>query len=134
MYTSPPAPIRNPMTGGVPWPSTRIPTRSPFEPTSKRRKGFPSETQVKRGHRVVGDGKDLVEKLGRNDPCPCGSTRRFQELLHEIEEIRGFRSGRLLLGRPQGTPDNSLQPALDPAAPLAATNTPSASSAAELKR
>ena len=48
-----------------------------FEPTSKRRKGYPSETQVKRGHRVVGGEKELLEKLGRNDPCPCGSRRRF---------------------------------------------------------
>ncbi|WP_414717198.1 SEC-C metal-binding domain-containing protein [Tahibacter sp.] len=23
----------------------------------------------------------LCEKLGRKDPCPCGSGRRFQELL-----------------------------------------------------
>ncbi|HLF03967.1 MAG TPA: SEC-C metal-binding domain-containing protein [Dehalococcoidia bacterium] len=30
---------------------------------------------------VHGD-KELLEKLGRNDPCPCGSARRFQELLH----------------------------------------------------
>jgi uncharacterized protein YecA (UPF0149 family) len=44
---------------------------------SKRRKGYPSEAQVKRGHRMVGDGKYLTEKLGRNDPCPCGSGRRF---------------------------------------------------------
>jgi uncharacterized protein YecA (UPF0149 family) len=22
-----------------------------------------------------------MEKLGRHDPCPCGSTRRFKELL-----------------------------------------------------
>ncbi|MGO8092261.1 SEC-C metal-binding domain-containing protein [Rhizobium leguminosarum] len=22
----------------------------------------------------------MIEKLGRNDPCPCGSRRRFQEL------------------------------------------------------
>jgi uncharacterized protein YecA (UPF0149 family) len=22
-------------------------------------------------------------RLGRNDPCPCGSGRRFQALLHE---------------------------------------------------
>jgi len=48
-----------------------------FERTSKRRKGFPSETQVKRGTRVVGGTKELVEKLGRNDLCPCGSRRRF---------------------------------------------------------
>ncbi len=46
-----------------------------FEITSKRRKGFPSETQVKRGVRVVHGDKELHEKLGRNDPCPCGSGR-----------------------------------------------------------
>ena len=48
---------------------------------SKRRKGFPSETQVKRGDRVVGGHKELLEKLGRNDPCPCGSGRTFPALL-----------------------------------------------------
>jgi hypothetical protein len=25
-----------------------------------------------------GRGTELVEKLGRNDPCPCGSGRRFR--------------------------------------------------------
>ena len=25
--------------------------------------------------------QSMMEKLGRNDPCPCGSTRRFKELL-----------------------------------------------------
>lgn len=54
---------------------------SRFEITSKRRKGFPSETQVKRGDRVVHGDKELHEKLGRNDLCPCGSGRRFQEVL-----------------------------------------------------
>ncbi|MBV9868432.1 MAG: SEC-C domain-containing protein [Abitibacteriaceae bacterium] len=53
-----------------------------FERTSKRRKGFPSETHVKRGHRVVHGDKELTEKLGRNDLCPCQSGRRFQELLY----------------------------------------------------
>ncbi len=48
-----------------------------FEITSKRRKGFPSETQVKRGVRVVHVTKELSEKLGRNDLCPCGSGRCF---------------------------------------------------------
>jgi uncharacterized protein YecA (UPF0149 family) len=52
-----------------------------FEITSKRRKGYPSETRVKKGYRVVHGHKELQEKLGRNDPCPCGSGRRFQELL-----------------------------------------------------
>ena len=43
--------------------------------------GSPSETGVKRGVRVVGGVKELIEKLGRNDPCPCGSARSFQALL-----------------------------------------------------
>ena len=48
-----------------------------FERTSKRRRGFPSETNVKRGVRIVGKDKFLSEKLGRNDPCPCESGRSF---------------------------------------------------------
>jgi len=46
---------------------------------SKRRKGFPSETRVKRGVRVVHGGKELDERLGRNDLCPCRSGRRFKK-------------------------------------------------------
>ncbi|KAF1691373.1 MULTISPECIES: SEC-C metal-binding domain-containing protein [Pseudoxanthomonas] len=49
--------------------------------TSKRRKGFPSETNVKKGRRFVHGDKELCEKLGRNDPCPCGSGRSFQAVL-----------------------------------------------------
>lgn len=44
---------------------------------SKRRKGYPSETNVKRGDRTVHGTKELLEKLGRNDLCPCGSARSF---------------------------------------------------------
>jgi uncharacterized protein YecA (UPF0149 family) len=68
----------------VPWLPANVPTiPRPFERTSKRRKGFPSETSVKRGERFVRGGeKELVEKLGRNDLCPCGSRRRFQAMLH----------------------------------------------------
>ena len=50
---------------------------SKFEITSKRRKGFPSETRVKKGVRVVHGNKELSEKLGRNDLYPCGSGRSF---------------------------------------------------------
>jgi uncharacterized protein YecA (UPF0149 family) len=46
---------------------------------SKRRKGFPTETKVKRGVRIVHGGKELSEKLGRNDLCPCGSGKRFKK-------------------------------------------------------
>ena len=49
--------------------------------TSKRRHGFPSEARVKRGDRIVHGTKELSEKLGRKDPCPCGSGRSFQTLL-----------------------------------------------------
>ncbi len=45
---------------------------------SKRRRGYPSETQVKRGLRIVHGDKLLEEKLGRNDLCPCGSGRIFK--------------------------------------------------------
>lgn len=54
---------------------------------SKRRKGFPSATRVKRGDQYVHGDKELVEKLGRNDPCPCGSGRRFQALLPRLGPV-----------------------------------------------
>jgi uncharacterized protein YecA (UPF0149 family) len=57
-----------------------------FEVTSKRRKGFPSETRVGRGVRIVHGDKELTEKLGRNDPCPCDSMRLFQAVLSEIRQ------------------------------------------------
>lgn len=50
-----------------------------FETMSKRRRGFPSETNVKRGVRIVHGDKLLEEKLGRNDLCPCGSGKRFKK-------------------------------------------------------
>jgi len=75
----PPAAI---FDGGVPCASIAISTTSPaFEITRKRRKSFPSETRVRRGRRFVHGDVELVEKLGRNDLCPCGSGRRFQALL-----------------------------------------------------
>lgn len=49
---------------------------------SKRRRGFPSESKVKRGQRTIRGGEtELLERLGNNDPCPCGSGKRFQALL-----------------------------------------------------
>jgi len=39
---------------------------------SKRRRGFPSETNVKRGVRIVHGHKELTEKLGRDDLCLSG--------------------------------------------------------------
>jgi uncharacterized protein YecA (UPF0149 family) len=69
------------------WPRSSTTTPA-FEITSKRRKGYPSESQVKKGLRVVHGEKELLERLGRNDPCPCGSGQRFQTLLLEVRPIR----------------------------------------------
>jgi len=68
---------QTPTTEAV-WQTTHMIGKNPISKiTSKRRKGFPSETQVKRGVRVVQGIKELSEKLGRNDLCPCGSGHRF---------------------------------------------------------
>jgi arsenate reductase (glutaredoxin) len=45
---------------------------------------------------VVHGDKELVEKLGRNDPCPCGSGRRFKAC---CIRTRSFPRARLLLPR-----------------------------------
>jgi uncharacterized protein YecA (UPF0149 family) len=58
-----------------------------FESMSKRRKGYPSEKRVKTGKQIVHGNKELSEKLGRNDACPCGSGKSFQEVLYEYRKI-----------------------------------------------
>ena len=63
---------------------------------SKRRKGFPSETQVKRGERIVHGDKELAEKVGRNDPCPCGSGKRFKKCCRNSGCFRRRQPGLLL--------------------------------------
>ena len=78
-------------------------TSPPFEVISKRRKGFPSETSVKRGLRFVRGGeKELLEKLGRGDPCPCGSGKRFQTVLPLIGPVSTAPSGRIIGGEETG--------------------------------
>jgi hypothetical protein len=68
--------------GSVPYASHQPMKRSTaFEPASKRRKGFPSETNVRHGEHVVHGVKELIERLGRNGRCRCGSGRRFQVML-----------------------------------------------------
>ena len=68
-----------------PWHTIAICSTSlAFERTSKRRKGYPSETNVKRGLRFVHGDKELIERLGRNDPCPCRSGVSFQAVLPQI--------------------------------------------------
>jgi len=48
-----------------------------------------------RDARVVGTDTELVEKLGRNDPCPCGCRRRFQPLLSHDRPVRRLTQGVL---------------------------------------
>jgi uncharacterized protein YchJ len=83
--------------GGVPWHATV--KSAAFETMSKRRRGFPSETHVKRGYRAIvtplGD-KELTEKLGRNDPCPCGSGHKFKRCCLETGRLRWLQPRRLL--------------------------------------
>ena len=69
-----------------------------FTTTSKRRNGFPSETNVKRGTRIVHGDKELIEKLGRNDPCPCGSQKSFQKVLHAKRSVSTARSAIIING------------------------------------
>src|SRR5882724_10301172 len=54
--------------------------------------GYPSETRVGRGDRVVHGDKELIEKLGRNDLCPCGSGRCFQEVLPHREAVSSIET------------------------------------------
>lgn len=78
-------------------------TSPAFERTSKRRKGYPSETNVKRGLRFVHGGEvELVEKLGSKDPCPCSSGLSFQTLLPAIRPVSTARSGGSIGGIERG--------------------------------
>ena len=67
------------LNGGASWAVATTTTGCFFEIMSKRRKGFPSETNVKQGIQIVHGDKLLEEKLGRNDLCPCGSSKRFKK-------------------------------------------------------
>ena len=96
--------------GGATWSSTSPKISPAFEVMSKRRKGFPSETQVKRGDRVVHGDKELVEKVGRNDPCPCGSGKLVKKCCRNTGCFRRRQSGLLLLGNKITIPLGSREP------------------------
>src|SRR5437763_12912547 len=61
--------------------ATRLPRRRDLlsKPCPSGVEATLSETHVKRGRRVVHGDKELHEKLGRNDPCPCGSGLLFKK-------------------------------------------------------
>src|SRR3972149_1000216 len=83
------------LEGGALCAATTSTTAPFFETMSKRRKGFPSETKVKRGVRKVHGEKLLEEKLGRNDLCPCGSRKRFKKCCLKKGGFRWRKPGPL---------------------------------------
>src|SRR5204863_4572502 len=85
-----------PGKGGGAWTNNISTTDRYFETMSKRRRGFPSETRVKRGVRIVHGDKELVEKVGRNDLCPCGSGQRFKKCCLASGRFRRRQSPPLL--------------------------------------
>ncbi|WP_299419282.1 SEC-C metal-binding domain-containing protein [Sphingomonas bacterium] len=52
---------------------------------------------MKRGFRFVHGDVELIEKLGRNDPCPCGSARRFQGVLPEKRLLSTAPNGMTII-------------------------------------
>ncbi|MCB1628763.1 MAG: SEC-C domain-containing protein [Xanthomonadales bacterium] len=42
----------------------------------------------------------MLEKLGRNDPCPCGSGRLFQALLPPFGQLLTGSTAITMCGRP----------------------------------
>jgi len=59
-----------------------------YELTSKRRKGFPSETRVGKGRRIVHGDKELEEKLGRMDPSGRTHLNVLCRDAQESQEVR----------------------------------------------
>ncbi len=57
---------------------------------------------------MVHGEKELVEKLGRNDLCPCGTGRRFQKMLHARRPVRWFFA-QLLFSIEKGAPSGALE-------------------------
>ena len=57
---------------------------------------------MKRGLRFVHGDVELVEKLGRNDPCPCGSGFRFQGMLPALGPVSTAPSGTTIIGDEEG--------------------------------
>lgn len=55
-----------------------MPNGNEVKPMSKRRKGFPSERSVDQRGATNRLGVEFQEKLGREDPCPCKSGKKFK--------------------------------------------------------
>ena len=78
---------------------------------------------MKRGLRFVHGDKELVEKLGRNDPCPCGSGLSFQAVLPGVG-LLSTAAGAMTIGgvtrwgRPRPAPEGSFRPSSGHLMPL----------------
>ena len=81
----------------------------PWTPSSSSRpainvaKDSRRRRELSAAFRVVHSDKELFEKLGRKDPCPCGSGRRFQKLLHANRPLRRIASRPLSTINSEGT-------------------------------
>ena len=90
------------------WHSIPSTTTPAFEITSKRRKGFPSETKVKRGERIVHVCKRPHREARAQGSLPVRVDQALQELLHAQRSIRWHQPSSLLLGNERSAP-GSLQ-------------------------
>ena len=70
-----------------------------FEIASERRQGFPSETQVKRGVRIVHLDKELGEKVGRNDLCRAVRDAAFRDREYRPSARHAFPRDSTLFSR-----------------------------------
>jgi hypothetical protein len=89
MYSSAPQGTVITRKGGVPWLSSRTAMHFPFERASKRRKGFPSETQVKRGQRIVGGDKYLVRNSAAMTPVHAALGVDFKKCCLRAKRFEG---------------------------------------------
>ncbi|MFA5966166.1 MAG: SEC-C metal-binding domain-containing protein [Sphingomonas sp.] len=75
---------------------------------------------MKRGLRFVHGDIELIEKLGRNDPCPCGSGHRFQGVLPCNGAVSMAPNAMIIIAnwetgsRPCREPEKSDQLAFEP--------------------
>ena len=63
--------LRDPSDEPAPAPASRVPAGPPPGPSVGPRREMPPEAQA--------GGAKPAAKVGRNDPCPCGSGRKYKK-------------------------------------------------------